>query len=210
LKLGGFQKRRFHPPSTILYPQEPRSSFPCLGEAAGALFASCTNRCSLYVMLKVSSMKRTGPIKKRLKPVVHLKRKQKSQPVNPNHWSEKSKRSVTFQVPPSHYEDVHYKCGRCRRDAVFTAVDQKLAFEGRKAHIWQSRTLCSECWSERRRIEHDIRGCQVRWRTDERQLQHDGEFLRRWLRLLESHPDYGRRKNHAGIAMLRRLAGKSA
>src|SRR5882724_11634650 len=105
-------------------------------------------------------MKRARQTEKSRKLFVHLKAKQKSQPVNPNHWSEESKRSMIFLSPPARYEDIHYQCMRCARPAVFTAVEQKLAFEGRKAYIWQGRTLCSQCWSERQRIEHDIRVCQ--------------------------------------------------
>ena len=108
-------------------------------------------------------------------------------------------------IPPPHYQDIHYKCARCRRDAVFSAVEQKVAFEGRKVYIWQRRSLCSECWSESRRIERRIRECQTRWRIDKRMLRRDSSFLRQWLELLEAHPNYGARKNNAGITMLRRL-----
>jgi hypothetical protein len=160
--------------------------------------------------MKDRSMKRARSTEKPRKLVVHLKRKQRTQPVNPNHWSESSKRSGIFQTPPSHYEDIAYRCARCGEPAVFTAADQKLAFEGRKAYIWQRRVLCPECWGERQRIEHGIRECQTRWRDRKSELQRDREFLRHWLGLLERHPEYGGRKNHAGINMLRRLVAQSA
>ena len=155
-------------------------------------------------------MKRARSTERPRKLVVHLKRKQKTQSVNPNHWSESSKRSGIFHTPPPHYEVIPYQCAQCGKAAVFTAADQKLAFEGRKAYIWQRRTLCSECWSERRRIEQGIRECQARWRTDKRELRRDAGFLTRWLGLLETHPNYGGRKNHAGIIMLQRLVHASA
>ena len=155
-------------------------------------------------------MKRTRKTEKPRKLFVHLKPKEKPRPVNPNHWSKASKRSVIFSIPPSHYENIHYQCARCGQSAVFTAVDQKLAFEGRKAYIWQRRTLCPECWSKRQSIERGIRKCQTRWRAHKQELQRDAGFLRQWLELLEIHPDYGGRKNHAGITMLRRLVDASA
>jgi len=155
-------------------------------------------------------MKRAPAAKKPRKLFVHLKPKQKTQPVNPNHWSESSKRSGIFSIAPSHYEDIHYHCARCGLSAVFSAADQKLAFEGHKAYIWQRRTLCPECWRKRQRIELGIRECQARWRTHKPELQSDAEFLRQWLELLETHPDYGGRKNHAAITMLRRLVDASA
>ncbi len=141
--------------------------------------------------------------------IVHLKPKQKLQPVNPNHWSEKSKRSVTFSIPPSHYEDIHYQCVRCGKISVFTAADQKLAFELHKAYIWQRRKLCQACWREKHRIEQRIHACQTRWRANTRELQHSVAFLKQWLKLLETYSDYGGRKNHAGITMLRRLVDAS-
>jgi hypothetical protein len=130
--------------------------------------------------------------------------------VNPNHWSESSKRSVIFMIPPAHYEDIQYRCTRCGKGAVFTAADQKLMFESRKAYIWQRRNLCPDCFRERRQIERDIRQCQSRWRDHKRESQRDTEFLRRWLGLLEKHPEYGGRKNHAGITMLQSLVEQSA
>ena len=154
-------------------------------------------------------MKRACETKTPRKPVVPLKSGQKHQPVNPNHWSEDSKRSVTFQIPPSEYEDIHYQCARCDHAAVFTAVEQKLTFEGRKAYIWQRRKLCSKCWSERQQIQHNIRKCQAQWRTQKRELKRDAEFLKHWLELLEVYPAYGGRKNLAGITMLRRLVEAS-
>ena len=99
---------------------------------------------------------------------------------------------------------------RCGKSAVFTAADQKVTFESRKAYIWQQRNLCSECFRERKQIEIGIRRCQSRWRDRKRELQGDREFLRQWLSLLEKHPEYGGRKNHAGIIMLRRLVAQSA
>jgi hypothetical protein len=155
-------------------------------------------------------MKRVRQTDKARKLFVHLKPKQNTQPVNPNHWSESSKRSAIFHIPPARYEDIPYQCARCGKGAVFTAADQKLAYEGRKAYIWQRRTLCIECWSRRQRIERGIRDCQTRWRANKRELQRDSRFLTHWLELLETHPDFGGCKNHAGIAMLRRLVAAPA
>ena len=126
-------------------------------------------------------------------------------PANPDHWSASSKRSLIFLAPPEQYEDINYHCTHCEKSAVFTAADQKLMFEHKKAYIWQRRYLCPSCFQDRRQIERDIRQCQTRWRDDKRKAQCDREFLLRWLGMLERHPEYGGRRNHAGLTMLRRL-----
>ncbi len=154
-------------------------------------------------------MKPTRRAERSRKLFVRLKPKQQVKPVNPNNWSESSKRSLIFSLPPAHYEDISYHCVRCGRNAVFTAADQKLAFEGRKAYIWQRRKRCSGCWGERQRIMRGIHECQARWRAHKRELQSEAGFLRQWLGLLETYPDYGGRKDHAGISMLRRLVDAS-
>jgi hypothetical protein len=126
-------------------------------------------------------------------------------PVNPDHWSRSSRRSAIFWNPPAHYTDVHYRCARCGVSALFTATDQKEAFEGRKAYVWQRRKLCQGCWNARRQIEREIRIFQARWRANKRELERDKGFLGQWLELLERHPEYDGRTNHAGIRMLQRL-----
>jgi len=154
-------------------------------------------------------MRRPRQTNNRNRLFLHLEDKAKVVPVDANQWSEDSKRSYVFHSPPASYEDIKYHCSRCGKSAVYSAAEQKLAIEVRKAYIWQRRTLCPECWSARQRIERGIRECQSRWRTHKRELQRDAGFLRQWLGLLETHPDYGGRKNHSGVTMLRRLLGAS-
>src|ERR1022692_2585845 len=121
-------------------------------------------------------MKRTPQPRKSRKLFVHLKPKQKDVPVDPNHWSEKSKQSSMFLTPPASYEDIEYECWHCGKAAIYSAAEQKLAFEVRKAYIWQRRTLCRKCWLERERIEKGIRDSKSRWQAHRGELQRDGEF----------------------------------
>lgn len=153
-------------------------------------------------------MKRSNQTKKKpRKRLVHLQAKQKRQPVNKAHWSDASKRSISFLIAQSEYEDIHYQCLRCGRASVFSAIEQKIAYEERQVYIWQRRTLCGECWGERRRVERAIRDCQRRWRSKKAELRRDRTFLEPWLSLLELHPTLGGRRNHAGIIMLQKLIG---
>ena len=152
-------------------------------------------------------MKRPERTRKARKLHVHLLAKQKVQPVNAARWSEASKRSTIFQMPPNKYEDIHYECVKCDRASVFSAVAQKIAYEERQVYIWQRRSLCGECWNERRRVERAIRDCRNRWRDDKSSLRRDTAFLKKWLSLLELYPSFGARPNRAAIAMLLKLIG---
>jgi len=68
-------------------------------------------------------------------------------PVNPEAWSESSKRSRSFSGEPGQsYTNEYYWCRRCAAPAVFTAEQQRDACEVRKRSIHQRRVLCDPCW----------------------------------------------------------------
>lgn len=72
--------------------------------------------------------------------------------VDKEQWSRSSKQSLSYDFPKKTYKDTPYKCSLCFADAVFTAEEQKHAFEVRKAYIWQARVLCASCWAEEQTI----------------------------------------------------------
>jgi hypothetical protein len=47
--------------------------------------------------------------------------------------------------------------------------------------------------------------CRRRWATERDALLSDSEFLRRWLEVLESLPNYNGARDEANIVMLHRL-----
>jgi len=55
-------------------------------------------------------------------------------PCDPECWSEDSKRSVAYHFAPQAYRDKAYLCWRCKAPDVFTAADQKQAFEVEGPH----------------------------------------------------------------------------
>jgi hypothetical protein len=126
-------------------------------------------------------------------------------PADPANWSEASRRSVGAIFPPRPYTDIEYVCWRCKRPDVFTAEQQKHAYEVRKAYIWQQRILCRECYRERQALEQEARVCRRRWADERRSLRSDLGFLRRWLTVLEALPEYKGTADRANIAMLWRL-----
>jgi hypothetical protein len=126
-------------------------------------------------------------------------------PVNPDHWSEGSKRSVTYWVAPAFYKDIQYQCKRCGKTAVFSATEQKLSYESKKSYIHQRRLLCPDCWKTRVQIEHDLKRFAAQWLLNKQKLKRDPQHLAQWLKLLADHPEYGGRRNTALISMLKKL-----
>ena len=82
-------------------------------------------------------------------------------PVDKSKWSDSSKRSFAFEIPKEYYEDIKYKCSHCRKRTVYTAAEQKIAFEEKKAYVSQRRVLCPKCWEEKRNIERELRDCRL-------------------------------------------------
>jgi len=115
--------------------------------------------------------------------VVNRVTRASSVPADPEQWSEKSKHSISYHYTRE-YTDVEYVCWRCKAPSVFTAEDQKYTFEVKKASIDQRRILCSACWSESNKIRALLASCESEWATSKKQLQHDSDFLKRWLALL--------------------------
>jgi len=128
-----------------------------------------------------------------------------SVPADPTQWSEKSRNSVSFQYTPE-YLDIPYTCWRCKKDAVFTAADQKYTFEVKKAPIDQRRRLCEDCWKERLAVERGILDHEQRWATSKDSLKKDKAFLARWLELITAREQFvPYRPNVAAKGMLRKL-----
>jgi hypothetical protein len=112
-----------------------------------------------------------------------------SVPADPTQWSEKSKQSVAFHFRRK-YEDISYKCWRCKAECVFTAQDQQYTFEVKKASIDQRRSLCSTCWLESHRIRARLKECEAQWSESKVNLQIDKVFLSNWLDLLIRLEEY--------------------
>lgn len=128
----------------------------------------------------------------------------KKVPINKNEYSEASKRSVGHVFLGSYYEDIKYKCRKCRKIALFSAEEQKQAFEVRKEYMWANRQLCDECWREMRSIKAELQRIEDEYCRNKVSTLASKEYLKEWLRLLELYPKYGKRMNSARIAFLKK------
>lgn len=127
--------------------------------------------------------------------------------VDKRQWSEPSKRSYTYVERASHYADVAYRCLKCSAHAVFTAAEQKHAFEVKKRYIWQRRVLCANCYAELHRLTLRERSLRQRWSEMNAVLKSDAAFLADWLDLLVAKSRYGKRVNTAMANKLRKMLG---
>jgi hypothetical protein len=74
----------------------------------------------------------------------------KTMPADQEQWSEASKRSRSYvKGADCVYRDEYYWCANCGKPCVFTAADQKQAYEVEKRYIFQQRKLCNLCYKEK-------------------------------------------------------------
>jgi Probable zinc-ribbon domain len=112
-----------------------------------------------------------------------------SVPADPSKWSEKSQRSVSVEWVKE-YTSYRYSCWRCRQSAVFTASEQKYAYEVKKTDINQKRLLCTPCWQRRNDINGELRGYEHVWSESKPAKARDPAFLASWLALLNELEEY--------------------
>jgi DNA-directed RNA polymerase subunit RPC12/RpoP len=133
------------------------------------------------------------------------KGKLRSVPADPSKWSAKSRLSLSVHYVKE-YTDHQYVCWRCKRNAVFSAADQKYTFEVKKAPIDQRRIHCTECWRRLLEIDRDIKLCQQQWAESKKSLRVNAGFLTHWLSLLVLREEFvPYRPDSAAQRMLRKL-----
>jgi hypothetical protein len=143
------------------------------------------------------------------------KKKQKREvknwvPADPTQWSEKSQGSVGAYFTKA-YEDRLYKCRRCGKDSVFSAIDQKYTYEIKKAPIDQDRVLCAECWKESLAVTKALREHELKWRQYKPKLKQDAKFLGGWLELIQLSKEFSPYKANTAIEnMIKRLIDENA
>ena len=124
--------------------------------------------------------------------------------INKEAYSESSKNSVGHEFLGEFYEDIHYKCRKCHKPAIFPAEKQKEAFEVRKAYMWARRELCGPCWREMRKIKRDLDDKFQFYSQNKEAALADEAFLLNWLEALEALPKYGEKPDSAKIGMVKK------
>jgi len=119
-----------------------------------------------------------------------------------NQWSESSQRSYAYI---QFYVDIPWTCRGCGQAFVFTAQEQKQAFEIEKVYIWKRPVLCDACYNKKLRLAEKLSHYEARWKIHKQELSHDLPFLKEWLTLLGEYAQISGRRNHDMIAMLQKL-----
>lgn len=125
-------------------------------------------------------------------------------PLNRDEYSEQSKRSIGHEFLGAEYKDIKYKCAKCKKKALFTAIEQKQAFEVRKEYMWIRRTLCTPCWREMREVKAKLQVMEQYYCDNNEQALTSKDFLADWLALLELYPQYGKKGNPRRIEFVKK------
>lgn len=102
----------------------------------------------------------------------------------------------------THYEGIRTRCLKCGTSFVFSARDQKQAFETEHRYPGFLPSLCPTCSGEWQTLEQGILECEHSWEANRTRLANDQEFLRRWLTLLKKGLPYGKKRFESRIRML--------
>lgn len=119
-----------------------------------------------------------------------------------NQWSESSQRSYAYI---QFYVDMPWTCRGCNQAFVFTAQEQKQAFEVEKIYIWKRPVLCDACSQKKQGLVEKLSQSEARWKLHQQELRHDLPFLKEWLTLLGEYAQLSGRRNRDMIAMLQKL-----
>jgi hypothetical protein len=125
--------------------------------------------------------------------------------VNKELWSVKAKTGLDYEFAAEFYEDIPYECWACRAPSLFTAEQQKHAFEVKRAYTWQRHVLCQRCFSRRNELTAEAASFARMWVANKAALAADRTQLLRWRELLDQLPRLGMRKDTARTRMLDKL-----
>lgn len=123
-------------------------------------------------------------------------------PVNRERWSESSQRTYALM---EFYEDIIWSCRGCGQSSVFTAQEQKQAFEVEQVYIYWRPRLCDACAQKKKATVEAMRRYEARWKTSNQELQHDLAFLKQWVALLGTYTNLSGRRNDSLLQMLQQL-----
>src|ERR1051325_8080530 len=89
-------------------------------------------------------------------------------------WSESSKRSFEYKYSTDKcYQDITYRCVKCAQPSVFTAREQKRAYEVIKDYVGKyigGKKLCPTCSKNLEALQEKDRQYQKQWEENKEDL----------------------------------------
>jgi hypothetical protein len=128
----------------------------------------------------------------------------KKVPINKSEYSEESMRSVGHEFLGNYYEDIKYECGKCKKNSIFSAIEQQQTFEIRKKYMWIQRKLCAVCYIEMKALKTELLRIEEYYCRNKVVTLASKSFLAEWLRLLELYPKFGKEQNSARIIFVKK------
>lgn len=106
------------------------------------------------------------------------------------------------------YEGLRARCSKCGSSFIFSAQEQKYAFEVEHRYPGWLPTLCPACSREWKAVERELLKFEYSWETNRDALASDRDFLNEWQALLRSAQPYGKKDFDSRIRMLARTLEK--
>lgn len=103
------------------------------------------------------------------------------------------------------YEGLRTRCMKCGSSFVFSAQEQKHAFEVELRYPGWLPTLCLACSQEWEALEHEILEFEHSWEASHDALASDSESLAKWLDLLRNARPYGKKNFESRMRMLTKI-----
>ncbi len=125
-------------------------------------------------------------------------------------WSESSKNSFSYESCQGHYENIQYRCFKCKREAVYTAKQQKQDYEVKKAYIWQKRALCEGCYVALHALKQRLAEFEGLWAKENESTKDSASYIKDWVSCMELMPSYGKPINQGMVASLTKRINKNA
>mgnify|MGYP001606110043 CR=1 FL=1 len=126
--------------------------------------------------------------------------------VEPDRYSQSSKQSYGHEIRSrqKYYEDIEYVCRSCGRKDIYSAFEQKKAYENRKDYICCTRVLCQKCWRNKRNLLKLAHEMEKQYCLNKQVHLNSEKFLREWLHVLCEYKKYSYRFNHQRIRFIER------
>ncbi len=126
-------------------------------------------------------------------------------------WSPSSQRSGGhYDECAIYYENLAYRCRKCEMSCVFTAEQQKEAYEERKEYVWRIPSLCPSCETQRNLLRAEVKECQEAWNCKREVLSKNRNFLEQWRLILREIETYGRKgSSPSNVIMISKLLSKN-
>ena len=130
--------------------------------------------------------------------------------INKDAWSEDSKESLSYTFAKKYYENINYLCRKCRKNAIYTAEEQKQTYEVKKCYIEINRVLCLECYKKYNTLKKQIKEYESLWVKETSNSKKNASYLKEWLSAINEMPLYGKPKNEAMAKNLHKLINENA